>query len=96
MLGTETLNNLLKELGYKSIEEAAIKQIELTLLSKISKYKAEDEFFRKKYKNDFETFIKKIEVIKNEDFEVEDDIMDWKFAVETMRKYEKQYHQLVS
>ncbi len=96
MLETETLNSLLKELGYKNIEDAAIKQVELTLLSKISKYKAEDEFFRKKYKNDFETFIKRSEITEDEDFEIEDDIMDWKFAVDIINKYEKQYHQLIS
>ncbi len=96
MLEIETLNNLLKELGYKNIEDAAIKQVELTLLSKISKYKAENDFFRKKYKNEYTTFLKKNEIIEHEDFEIEDDLMDWKFAVEAVNKYEQQYHQLIS
>ena len=96
MLETETLNDLLKELGYKNIEDAAIKQVELTLLSKISKYKAENDFFRKKYNNEYSTFLKKSEIKEHEDFEIGDDLMDWKFAVEAMNKYEKQYNQLIS
>ena len=48
MLATNELNNLTKELGYASLEEAATRQIELLLLNKIAKYKAENEFYTKK------------------------------------------------
>ncbi len=44
MSAKEELDNFTMQFGYANIDEAAIKQIELSLLSKISKYKTEDDF----------------------------------------------------
>ena len=91
MLATEELNNLTQQLGYANIEDAALKQIELSLLSKISKYKAEDDFFRNKYKSDFMSMLKNN---NKEKFELEDDLLDWKFAVEALQKYRLQIEKI--
>lgn len=87
MLATEELNNLTRQLGYANIEDAAIKQIELSLLGKISKYKAEDDFYRNKYQSDYKTFLGKN---TSEIFEIEDDLLEWKFAVDSLEKYREQ------
>ncbi len=91
MLATNELNNLTKELGYASLEEAAIRQIELLLLSKIAKYKAENEFYTKKYSSDYNAVLNQN---NSENFDLEDDLNDWKFALEAIKKYNEQYDSL--
>ncbi|GEM_PF-614002 len=55
------------------------------ILSKIHKYEAEDNHFKKKYSCSFKEFKIEIENIKNEEnFEQEDDLTDWEFAVENL------------
>ena len=52
---------------------------------KIHKYEAEDAHFRKKHSCDFQVFKTRIEAMENEEnFEWEDDLMDWAFAVENL------------
>jgi len=91
MLATNELNNLTKELGYASLEEAATRQIELILLSKIAKYKAENEFYAKKYNSDYNAVLNQN---NNEDFDLEDDLNDWKFVVDSLKKCKEQYDSL--
>jgi len=91
MLATNELNNLTKELGYASLEEAATRQIELLLLSKIAKYKAENEFYTKKYNSDYNAILNQN---NSEDFDLEDDLNDWKFVVDALKKCKEQYDSL--
>ncbi len=50
--------------------------------NKITQYKTEDMVFRKKYSCDFDKFKARIRAMDNEEnFEWEDDLMDWEFAV---------------
>lgn len=49
---------------------------------KINKYKAEDRNFMNKYACNFEQFKARVEAMENEEnFEWEDDLMDWEFAI---------------
>jgi hypothetical protein len=50
-----------------------------------SKYKAEYNLFKNKYNSEFEDFKKKVESSGKEDFEVEDDLMDWEFAANALK-----------
>lgn len=63
----------------------------LNLVSgKIYKYEVEKNFFEKKYGQFLEEFRRKIDVMENEEnFEWEDDLNDWEFAVKNL-KYRKQ------
>jgi len=96
MLTSETLETILSELGFRNLEDAALKQAELVLLSKISKYEAENNFFKNKYNVDYETMMRRMKENENREiFEEEDDLLDWQFAFESLTKYKKQYSQLV-
>ncbi|MFQ6092554.1 MAG: hypothetical protein ACE5OR_07725 [bacterium] len=81
-----TLRAVFSEVGVDS-EEQALKQSALLItLAKISKYEAEDGAFRGKYGTDFGAFEKKIQGQQDvEDFEADDDYMDWKFVVQALK-----------
>lgn len=64
---------------------------------KIHKYEAEDARFRKKYSCDFQKFRADIEAMENEEnFEWEDDLMDWEFAVENLSVWRKREQEVRS
>ncbi len=79
-------------------QEAAISPADLLrnyalnhILSKIHKYEAENNHFIKKYSCKFKEFRVKIKNMENEEnFEWEDDLMDWEFAVENLAVWKKQ------
>ncbi len=53
----------------------------LLSLSKLSHYEAECRRFEKKYSDSFEPFHARVRAIQGEeDFEVEDDLIDWEYA----------------
>ncbi|MFQ5637921.1 MAG: hypothetical protein ACE5IR_07975 [bacterium] len=59
-------------------------------LAKISKYQAEINRFMNKYNTSFDIFEKQLLQQKNEEnFEKEDDYLDWKFSEEAFRIWEK-------
>ena len=62
----------------------------LNSLSKIEQYKAEVEFFEKKYGVRFAEFRKNIRKTKGrEDFTIEEDMEDWEFAVNALEWWTK-------
>ncbi len=91
MLATEELNNLTQELGYANIEDAAAKQVVIALMSKISKYKLEVNLFKDKYKCSLKDAMKKN---KTENFEYEDDLLDWEFATMALEKNQELFDKL--
>ncbi|QTA84597.1 hypothetical protein [Desulfonema magnum] len=89
----ELLSDVCKEMAITPV--GLIQNYVLTQIQgKIHKYEAEDASFRKKYACEFKEFRAKIEGMENEEnFEWEDDLMDWEFAVENLtlwRKREKE------
>jgi len=95
MLSSQSLSTILNDLGFKNIEEAALQQAELVILSKISKYKAEYSFFKNKYNSEFNLFNAELQGKSNEEnFEVENDLLDWQFAARSLEKYQEQYKAL--
>ena len=74
---------------YKDMEVSPVgilKNYALSLIhNKLSKYEAENKFFEKKYSCSFEDFKNKIEAMEEEEnFEWDDDFLDWKFAAENL------------
>ena len=67
----------------------------LFVLSKIDQYKGEKEFFKNKYKKDFNVVEQEAHSIKGrEDFKLEEDLEDWEFAIESLDYWEKEYQKI--
>lgn len=67
----------------------------LFILSKIDQYKGEKEFFENKYKKDFKEIEQEAHSVKGkEDFQLEEDLDDWEFAVKSLEYWEKEYHNI--
>lgn len=85
---------ILREMGFANEKEALREQALLILLSKISRYKAECSLFEKKYGMSFEEFAALVESSDREDFEKEDDLLDWRFAKETLEELMKEKQEI--
>ena len=76
--------------GYRSSEEMLTEVYFLNSLSKKEQYKAEIEFFEKKYGIKLPEFKKKLHNVKEkEDFVKEEDLEDWEFAVNALKWWTK-------
>ena len=85
---------LLKE-GYGSPKELVRDWALMTALSRLEQYRAECEFFERKYGLKFDAFEKILHSKKGrEDFEKEADLEDWEFASSAHRWWEKQVKEL--
>jgi hypothetical protein len=81
-----TIDQILKEAGISSEVEALKNQVWMITLAKIEKYQAEAQKYQKKYQCKFEEFKKQLLNQKNEEnFAMEDDYLDWKFAEEALK-----------
>ncbi len=67
------------------VEDEAV----MMLLAKESKYQAEYNKFKDKYKSDFIEFEKTVHSSGKEDFEIEDDLMDWEFVYHALENIKK-------
>lgn len=80
----KVLNNLFYELHLSPeniLQEYALSKIH----SKIDKYKSEDNFYRSKYSCTYSDFKAKVNKMQNaENFQFDDDLMDWQFSVENI------------
>jgi len=91
----ENLKEILQKEGYNCPDELLRDWSLITGLSKIEQYKAECEFFKKKYGmnlEELETFLHKEK--GKENFEKEEDIEDWEFSVNALRWWEKKVKEL--
>ena len=67
----------------------------LFILAKVDQYKGETESFENKYKRSFLALEQETHSVKGqEDFQVEEDLEDWEFAVKSLEYWENQYHKL--
>ncbi len=82
------IQSILNDGGIQSESEALKNQAWVITLSKISKYEAEIRKYKNKYKTPFTEFEKKLNKQKNEEnFEIEDDYLDWKFAENSLKTW---------
>jgi hypothetical protein len=86
----ETSEAIITQLGFKDIKTFIKNQALMMILAKLDKYESENRFFEKKYLMSFEEFQKKIKGHeKIENFEEEDDYLDWRFAREALESLGK-------
>ncbi len=87
----EISEGIINQLGFKDIKSFVKSQALLMMMAKIDKYESEDKFFERKYRMSFEDFRHKMEETKEkEDFEEEDDYLDWRFAKEVLEGLRRQ------
>ena len=86
----ETSEAIITQLGFKDIKSFIKNQALMMILAKLDKYESENKFFERKYLVSFEEFQKKIQEQQEiENFEEEDDYLDWRFAREALESLEK-------
>jgi len=67
----------------------------LVALSKVSRYEAECSGFISKHGQEFEAFRARIEAMENEEnFEAEDDLLDWEFAHRALMRWRDRAQEL--
>ncbi|CEP68482.1 Uncharacterized [Moorella glycerini] len=81
---------VLRNMGFANEREALKEQALLLILSKINRYRAECSYYEKKYGMTFEKFAAMVHENSGEDFEHEDDLLDWRFAKETLEDLMRQ------
>lgn len=83
------LANLYQELAISPV--MLLKNYALTqIYAMLQKYEVENRGFESKYNCKFVEFKHKIEAMENEeDFEWEDDLMDWEFVVENLNVWQQ-------
>ena len=88
-------DDLLKALNYSNAEEAALDMILLCARSRFSEFAQEAKRFEQKYQMDLETFQRVVEArVNEEDFEQEEDLMAWKFAIEAAEYWRQKIEEL--
>ncbi len=92
----EEIGNVFRSFGISDVQAIIKNEAIMLLLSKESKYQAEYDSFKNKYNSEFEAFKQKIEASGKEDFEVEDDLMDWEFAHNALKNIKKQKRLLIA
>lgn len=78
---------VLAEFGFTDAKELIREQIILMLQARISQYEAEKKIFEDKYKGHYKTVSKTR--FKTEKFDLEDDLNDWRFALEAIETNKK-------
>lgn len=65
--------------------------------ARIHKYEAEKSFFESKHKSSFEAFRERIESMQDEEnFEWEDDLMDWEFAMVNLTYWQEKAREIAA
>ena len=91
----ETSREIINQLGFKDIKAFIKNQALMMLLAKLDKYESEERFFERKYGMSFEEFQKRVQELKNdENFEEDDDYLDWRFAKEALNDLIKKKQEL--
>ncbi len=88
---TENAEAIISQFGFKNLKSFIKNQALLMLMAKIEKFEAENRRFEAKYHSSFNEFKINMEEMRGmEDFEKEDDYLDWRFAVEAKDRLYKQ------
>jgi hypothetical protein len=88
---TENTEAIISQFGFKNLKSFIKNQALLMLMAKIEKFEAENKRFESKYHSSFDDFEKSMEEMRGvEEFEKEDDYLDWRFAVEAKERLNKQ------
>lgn len=80
----DAVNDVFQSFGVSDLGAIIENEAIMLLLARESRYKAEYNKFKSKYNSEFMEFKAKVEASGKEDFEVEDDLMDWEFAAHAL------------
>ena len=90
-----TLTKTVQQFGYTDVEAFAKDQAKLFILGKIEEYQNKIMYFEKKYSLKFKQFKEQLLSLKNdEDFDKEDDYMEWRFCIESFEMYKRELEEL--
>lgn len=82
---------IVTQFGFKDLKSFVKSQALLILMAKIEKFRTEIRQFEMKHGTDFNSFQVRTQQVENrEDFEEEDDYLDWRFAEEALKRLQKQ------
>lgn len=76
------------EFGFASIRDLIEDQLYLMLQAKTTHYQAECRIFENRYGCTYEEAVAQSNLPGSEDFSAEDDLNDWRFALEAVRIYQ--------
>lgn len=76
---------MLAEFGFDNTKELVKKQLILMLSSRISRYDSEIKILEKKHGGTYEELAHRKQS-QEENFDLEDDLNDWRFAIEAARR----------
>lgn len=90
-----TISELLAKGGQS--ESAALREHLIMIgMAKLSRYEAECSFFKNKYQETLASFKGKLSKEGQEDFVMEDDMLDWEFADAALKWWRSQLEELKS
>lgn len=85
----EVIRSVALDAGMKDEMDFLRQSAYWTVLGKVAKYRAEIRFFESKYNCTFEEFENRLHSQnEEEDFEAEDDYLDWKYTTELYQKWQ--------
>ena len=82
------------EFGFSGIKELVKEQLSMMLLSKIDHYEAESRQYESRYEKPFEDVSGQRKVAGAENFDLDDDLNDWRFAREATTLYRTKLQEL--
>lgn len=86
--------SVLSEFGFSGIKELVTDQLSMMILSKIAHYETETKLYESKYKKSFEVTLAQAKRTGIEDFDLDDDLNDWRFARESAELYRRKLQEL--
>jgi len=87
----DTLAKTVRRFGYSDVEDFAKDHAKLLVWGKIEEYQNKNLYFEKKYSQKYKQFAKELADLKNdEDFDKEDDFMEWRFCMESLEMYKSE------
>ena len=85
----------IQHFGYNNVVQFAVDHAKILTMSKVEEYKNTIRFYENKYETRYKEFANNLKkMVNSEDFEKEDDLMEWRFAVECANMYEKELKDL--
>ena len=91
----EKSESIIRQLGFKDLKSFLKNQTLLILMARMEKFEAENDRFESKYGSEFSRFQERIKGKEfQENFEEEDDYLDWSFAKEALESLRRQTREL--
>ena len=86
---------VLAEFGFVDTKALIKEQLILMLASRVSHYDAEIKLLEEKYGGSYEGLMQQKQV-QEENFDLEDSLNDWRFAIEAARRYQRKLQEIES